>query len=167
MKDVIAGIFILIENQYIVGEYIGIENKSGIVESIEIRVTRIRDFNGDLHIIPNGSISTVTNHSRGSRRVLVDITIDYEADLNKAIDIINEVCIEYAKENENIVEVPTVAGVTELGARGINIRTIGRAKPMKEWGSELDLRKKIKFALDEAGMEIPHNVMDILTEVNK
>lgn len=157
VKDVIAGIFLLIENQYMVGESIEIQGSSGVVESIEIRVTRIRDANGDIHIIPNGSIIKVTNKSRGSRRALVEVTISYDSDLNKAIDIINKACLEYGKDDENIVELPQVAGVTELGARGINIRVVGRTRPAKEWNTEVDLRKQIKLALDENDISIPYN----------
>ncbi|ADL54026.1 mechanosensitive ion channel family protein [Clostridium cellulovorans] len=157
VKDVISGIFLLIENQYMVGESIEIQGSTGVVESIEIRVTRIRDANGDIHIIPNGSILKVTNKSRGSRRALVEVTISYDSDLNKAIDIINEVCLEYGKDDENIVELPQVVGITELGARGINIRVVGRTKPTKEWNAEVELRKKIKLALDDNNISIPYN----------
>ena len=157
VKDVISGIFLLIENQYMVGESIEIQGSSGVVESIEIRVTRIRDINGDIHIIPNGSIIKVTNKSRGSRRALVEVTISYDSDLNKAIDIINKTCLEYGKNDENIVELPQVAGVTELGARGINIRVVGRTKPTKEWNTEVEIRRKIKLALDDNGISIPYN----------
>ena len=93
IKDVINGFFILFEDQYSVGDYITIEGESGVVESIELRITRIRDFR---HIIPNGSITNVTNRSRGMRFV-VEVDIAYEEDAYGAMDVLREACNEFKK----------------------------------------------------------------------
>lgn len=164
VKDIINGFFILFEGQYVVGDHIEIDNKAGLVESIELRVTRIRDFNGALHIIPNGSITKVTNHSKGPKRVQVDINIAYEEDIEKAIEVISGVCEEFAKENENLEEKPHVVGVTELGAHGVNIRIVGKAKPLTQWAQENELRKRIKLELDKANIEIPYSKLKTISE---
>lgn len=164
VKDIINGFFILFEDQYAVGDYINIDDKSGIVESIELRVTRLRDFNGDFHIIPNGLITKVTNHSRGNARVLVDVDIAYEEDVDKAIDVLSNVCSKFKSENENMVEGPKVAGVSALKDSGLTIRIIGKAKPMTHWDCEMNLRKEIKKALSESNIEIPYPKRVIMKE---
>jgi moderate conductance mechanosensitive channel len=164
VKDIINGFFILFEDQYAVGDYINIEDKGGIVESIELRVTKIRDFNGDLHIIPNGLITRVTNHSRGNARVLVEVDIAYEEDVDKAIEVLSGVCEAFSAREENMVEGPMVAGVTALKDSGLTIRVVGKAKPMTHWECEMTLRKEIKKALTSEQIEIPYPKRVIVKE---
>lgn len=164
VKDIINGIFILFEDQYAVGDYINIDDKAGIVESIELRVTKIRDFNGDLHIIPNGLITKVTNHSRGDIRVLVDVEIPYEEDIDKVSEILSGVCENFKNNNENMVEGPKVAGVASLKENSITLRVIGKAKPMTQWDCEMALRKEIRKVLNKENIKIPYTNMKILKE---
>lgn len=166
VKDIINGFFILFEGQYVVGDHIEIDNKAGIVESIELRVTRIRDFNGALHIIPNGSITKVTNHSKGPKRIQVDINISYEEDIDKTIGVITDACEKFSKCNDNIEEKPKVVGVTELGASGVNIRVVGKVKPLTQWGQENELRRIIKLDLDESNIELPYAKANIISDKN-
>lgn len=156
IKDIINGFFILLEDQYAVGDYINIDDKGGIVESIELRVTKIRDFNGDLHIIPNGLITKVTNHSRGDIRVAVDVDIPYEEDIDKVIDIVSKVCERFKEENENMVEGPKVLGVSALKESSLTIKVVGKAKAMTQWENEMNLRKEIKLALDKENIKAPY-----------
>lgn len=156
VKDVINGLFILMEDQYAVGDYINIEDKGGIVESIELRVTKIRDLNGDLHIIPNGLITKVTNHSRGTAKVYLEIDIDYEEDLDKVIDIITEVCEEFNKGNENIVEAPKVTGIGTSKENCLTIKVTGKAKPLTNSDCEMELRRRIKKTLDNNSIKYPY-----------
>lgn len=162
VKDVVNGFFILFEDQYSVGDYITIGKSSGIVESIELRVTKIRSFKGDLHIIPNGNISEVTNHSRGPISINVNVSIAYEENIDDATKVINIACDEFSKDNEDIVEKPKVVGITELGSSGVNIRVSGKVKPMKQWANENQLRKYVKEALDKAEIEIPYNKLQFI-----
>ena len=99
VKDIINGFFILFEDQYGVGDHVTIGTFSGIVETIGIRTTVIRDFSGDVHLIPNGTINQVTNHSRGNIRFIVDVDISYEEDIDNAINVITNVCNKYKNEN--------------------------------------------------------------------
>ncbi|WP_032123317.1 mechanosensitive ion channel family protein [Clostridium amazonitimonense] len=155
VKDIINGFFILFEDQFAVGDYISIEDKAGIVDSIGLRLTKIKDFNGDLHLIPNGSINKVTNHSRGDMRVLVDVDIAYEEDIDNAIEVLNLVC-ENFKTHENMVDGPRVIGVTAFKESGVTIRVLGKAKSMSQWECENSLRREIKKALDINKIEIPY-----------
>jgi small conductance mechanosensitive channel len=164
VKDVLNGFFILFEDQFAVGDYVNIDDKGGIVESIELRVTKIRDFNGDLHIIPNGLITKITNHSRGDIRVSVDIDIPYEADIDKVIEILSKVCEKFKLENENMVEGPKVLGISALKESSQTIKIAGKAKPMTQWECEMNLRREIKKSLDMEKIEAPYPKRKIVSE---
>ncbi|MFL0250111.1 mechanosensitive ion channel family protein [Clostridium neuense] len=162
IKDIINGCFILLEDQFVVGDYVTIDDISGIVESIELRITKIRNFNGDLHIIPNSKITTITNHSKGPKTITVNVGIAYEESIDRAINVINSVCDKFSEKNEDIIEKPKVNGVTELTASGITIKVVGKVKNMKQWQNENELRKLIKEGLDYAKIEIPYNKVEII-----
>ena len=164
IKDMINGIFILFEEQYSVGDYVTIDNSKGIVKAIGLRTTELRDFNGDIYIIPNGSIQVIVNHSKGDMRVLVDIGIAYEADIELAISVVNEVCSKYNQENPNITTPIEVLGVTALNDSNVNIRVIGETKPMKQWEAERELMKRIKLEFDKRGIEIPYNKVQVIND---
>ncbi|MBN1069384.1 mechanosensitive ion channel family protein [Clostridium cagae] len=156
IKDLINGFFILFEDQFGVGDHITVGTFNGIVESIGIRTTIIKDFTGDVHSIPNGSIIEVTNHSRGNIRFIVDVDIAYEENIDNAISIIKEVCSNFEQDNEDIRESIEVLGVNALNASSVTIRVIGKSKPLKQWEMERELRKLIKLRLDKEGIEIPY-----------
>ena len=162
VKDLINGIFILFEEQYSVGDYVTIDKYSGIVESIEIRTTTLREFSGAYHIIPNGLISVVSNHSKGNMQINVYVDIAYEESIDKAINVIKVACEKFTNEHEDVTKAPIVRGVTNLGASGMTIRVLGEAKPMTQWNVEAELRKVIKEALDEAGIEIPYSKLQVI-----
>ncbi|MCC5438936.1 mechanosensitive ion channel family protein [Clostridium botulinum] len=163
IKDVISGFFILFEDQFSVGDYITVEDKSGIVDTIELRVTKLKDFNGDVHIIPNGLINKVTNHAKNDMRFKIEINVAYEVNIEEAINKINKVCLEYSKEREDIVvEQPAVYGITSLGSNGISIAVYGKTTPMNQWTAEIELRKKILIELKNANIEIPYNKFQII-----
>ncbi|PKM80468.1 MAG: mechanosensitive ion channel protein MscS [Firmicutes bacterium HGW-Firmicutes-14] len=157
VKDVISGFFILMENQYTVGEYIKTGEFSGIVEELELRVTKIRDWGGEFHIIPNGQISVVTNYSRGSMRALVEVGIAYEEDIDRAMEVMRSVAAEVCRElSDVIVEGPEILGVVALGPSEVVIRAVAKTKPLEQWTVERVLRKRFKEAFDQNGIEIPY-----------
>ena len=163
VKDVINGFFIIFENQYGVGDYITIGEFSGIVDNIGIRSTVLRDFSGDIHNLPNGSIIEITNHSRGDMRFIVDVEIAYEEDIDSTINLIKKVCKEFEKNNKDEIRGEIdVLGAISLNASGVTIRVVGKAKPMAQWKLERELRKEIKISLDEAGIEIPYPKTQII-----
>ncbi|EDL65049.1 mechanosensitive ion channel family protein [Bacillus sp. SG-1] len=156
VSDVVTGFFILLEKQVDVGDYVTTGSFSGIVEAVGLRTTQIRSFDGTLNFVPNREITSLSNHSRGNMRALVDIGISYDDDIDKAISVLQQVCDKVAAEDENIVDGPNVIGVQSLGASDVVIRVIGKTKNMEQWGVERKLRKALKEALDQNGIEIPY-----------
>lgn len=159
VKDVITGFFILLEDQYAIGDYVQISTYEGVVEELGMRVTKLRDFSGELHIIPNGEIHVVTNRTRGSMRALVTIEIAYEEDIDRAIKVIERVSKSIKDANEFIIDGPTVQGVVALSSSGVEIRVVAKTIAMEQWSVERDLRKKIKEAFDRENIEIPYPKM--------
>lgn len=162
VKDIINGFFILFEDHYAVGDYIEIEGKSGIVESVELRVTKLRGLNGDLHIVENGLISKVTNHSRGAVSMVVTIDINYSENVDKAIEIVEDVCSNY--ENEYIVDKPSINGISEFKENYYTLKIQGKTKPMHHWENENKLRLEIKNAFDRENIKIAHSKIEIVVK---
>lgn len=162
VKDVITGFFILFEDQFAVGDYVVIEGMSGFVETLGLRVTKIRDFSGDVHIIPNGSITKVTNKSRGKMAAIVDITIAYEEDIDNAINAIKAVNEGMKRDFSQIVSGPEVIGVTNMGSNGVTIRITAKTEPMEQWAIERELRRRIKQTLDKESIKVPYITRIIL-----
>lgn len=156
VKDVITGFFILFEDQFSVGDYVKIGEYEGVVEELGVRVTKVRSFSGELHIIPNSNIQTVTNRTRGNMRALVVITVAYEENIDKVSKVLDEVCQELKENNKNIVEGPTLIGISNLGEYGIDFTIVARTNPMEQWGVEREIRKKVKEAFDRENIEIPY-----------
>lgn len=156
VRDVVSGFFILFENQFTVGDYIEAAGQSGIVEEMGLRITRMRDFGGQVHFIPNGKIEQLTNHSRGTMRVLVDVGIAYEENVDWAVEVLDRLCEEMAQDMDILHEGPDVLGVTELGDSSVNLRVRARAVSMQQWNAEREIRRRIKQRFDEQGVEIPY-----------
>jgi len=166
VRDIITGFFILFEEQFGVGHYVEVSGVQGVVEEMALRVTKIRDFNGDIHIIPNGEISKVTNKSNGKMRALVEVSIAYEEDIDNAIDVLTKTSEKLGLENEQIIEGPTVLGVSKLGDSGVVISVMAKTTPMEQWSVERLMRKTFKQAFDDAGVEIPYQKMVIVSQKN-
>lgn len=156
VKDMITGFFILFEDQYALGDYVQIGSSEGIVEELGVRVTKLRDFSGELHIIPNGTINVVTNRARGAMRALVEVEIAYEEDIDKAIKVLEKMCMTIKEGNDTILEGPSIVGVTDLAGYGITLRIVAKTQPMDQWSVEREIRKKIKETLDKENIEIPY-----------
>lgn len=158
IRDLIAGIFILMENQYRVGDVAKVADVTGLVEDINLRKTILRDLDGIVHHVPNGEIRVASNYSRHFARVNLDIPVAYGTDLDFAISVINRVCKEMAEEEEwskVIRTVPEVLRINKLGDSGIDIKVLGEVKPLEQWNIMGQLRLRIKKAFDEEGIEIP------------
>jgi small-conductance mechanosensitive channel len=158
IKDIINGIFILMENQYSIGDVVKAGGVSGLVEEVNLRRTILRDLDGVVHYIPNGEINLVSNCTKDYSRVNLDITVGYNVDLNGAIKVINETCDKLAKENDwqgKIIKTPQVLRIDKLGESGIDIKILGDTQPLEQWAVTGELRKRIKEAFDNAGIEIP------------
>ena len=156
VRDLITGFLLLLEDQYAVGDFITVSSYVGVVEEVGLRVTKLRDFNGDLHIIPNGNIENVTNHARGEIRAMVDVSVSYEADIDQAIRVLEELSAEMSGQYPEILEGPIVLGITDLADSGITIRLIARTEPLQHWRIERELRRAIKKRFDREKIEIPY-----------
>jgi small-conductance mechanosensitive channel len=156
VKDVITGFFIIFEDQFAVGDIIQTGNFKGNVEEIGLRVTRIKSWTGEVHIIPNGSITEVTNYSLNNSIAVVDVSIAYEADIDTAIKVIKSTVSDVYASNEDIVKEPDVLGVQTLAASEVVIRVTSECKPNTHFGVARELNAQIKKSLDAHGIEIPY-----------
>lgn len=158
VSDVVTGFFILAEKWVDVGDVVTTAGLSGVVEEVGLKTTQLRGFDGTLHFIPNRQISTVSNLSRGNMRALVDIGISYDDNIDKAMDVLQEVCEKIAAEDEDgiIVDGPNVIGVQSLGASDVVIRVIGQTKNGEQYGVQRKLLKAIKEAFDENNIDMPY-----------
>jgi moderate conductance mechanosensitive channel len=158
VRDVITGFFLILENQFSVGEYLTAGGVSGIVEEIGLRTTRLRDFSGELHTIPNGEIKITTNHSRGSIRAVVDVAVPYEEDLSRVLQVLQQVADEARLDlKERLREGPEILGVHSLGPSDMVVRITARTAPLGQWALERELRRRIKEAFDREAIEIAHS----------
>jgi moderate conductance mechanosensitive channel len=162
VKDLITGFFIIMEDQYSVGDFVQIDSFEGYVEDLGLRVTKLRDFSGELHIIPNGNIDIVTNKTRGAMRAKVDISIAYEENVDKAIGVLEKVCREIRENNEDVLDGPSVMGITGLGGSDVVLTIIAKTTPLEQWAVEREIRKKSKEALEREDIEIPYSKMVII-----
>jgi small conductance mechanosensitive channel len=156
VRDIISGFFIILEDQFSVGDFITTGAYSGIVEELGLRITRIRDFSGELHIIPNGSIEAVTNRTRGNMRAMIDVGVAYEEDIDHVLAVLEERMRQYGEEDADVVEGPTVLGVVDLADSSVEIRIMAHTVAMTQWRVERDMRRAIKVKFDELGIEIPY-----------
>jgi small conductance mechanosensitive channel len=158
IRDLIAGIFIILENQYRVGDVVRVADIGGLVEEITLRKTVLRDLDGIVHHVPNGEIKTASNFTRHFARVNLDVSVAYGTDLDHAISVINRVGKALAEDEQwrkVIKSPPQVLRVNNLGDSGIDIKILGDVKPMEQWAVMGELRLRLKKALDAEGIEIP------------
>ena len=162
VRDVINGFFILFEDHFAVGDYVTIGDISGVVENVGLRVTRIRGFGGELYIIPNGQVETVTNHMGSSMRVAFGVAVGYGTDIDHVIDVLKRDFENAKHEIPDLIEGPSVQGVNDLGESGVELRITARTKPMQQWGIERILKKRVKDVFDREGIVIPYKHMQVL-----
>ena len=152
IRDVISGFFVIFEDQFAVGDYITVGEAAGLVEEVGLRITRLRDSGGQLHIIPNGRIERVTNHSRGPQRAQVDITIARQENLERALESLEQACRKTAAALPGQVkEGPKVLGVVDLRPAEVQIRLVASVTPLTQGEVERELRRRAKESLDRQG----------------
>jgi len=157
VKDVITGFFMLLENQYGVGDIISVDDAhTGAVEKMTLRITVLRDSEGRAHFIPNGTITRVVVLSKSYAKALVDIGVSYDADVDQAMAELRAIGVELAKDWPDRVTEPTeVQGVQALGDSAVTIRTLTKTAPGKQWEVARELRRRVFNAFKEKGIEIP------------
>ncbi|SMB90269.1 small conductance mechanosensitive channel [Peptoniphilus asaccharolyticus DSM 20463] len=153
VKDCINGFFIMLENQFSVGDTVIIEGKTGIIEDIGLRTTIIRDFDGSKHIIPNGTIGIVTNQQRGNMRAKVVCSVSASEDPNRVIELLNKKLS--GMRAEGLIGSPAVWGVTNNTNMGYEITVVAYAKAGSQYGVEYKLRESIVEVFNENGIKLP------------
>lgn len=170
IKDYLAGMFIIIENQYRVGDVVIFEGTGssrplgGIVEEISIRSTRIRDDDGNLHIVLNGTPTSVTNMTFKHANAHMDLRVSYNSNIDQVEQVINRVGIEMTKDKnwmDKIIEPIEFVRVEQFADSAIVIKCIGKTTPIDQWAVSGEFRRRLKKAFDKEGIEIPFNQMVI------
>ena len=159
VKDFLSGIFMLLEDQYGVGDIVDVGPATGVVEGITLRTTRLRDVEGVLWHVPNGEITRVGNLSQQWSRSLLDIPVSYSASIPHAIDIIKDTADEMWADpawRGLVLEEPDVWGVEEFAESAVLIRVVTKVVPAQQWAVSRELRMRIKAEFDKAGIEIPY-----------
>ena len=166
IRDFLAGLFVIMENQYRVGDVVCLDGTCGGVEDITLRKTIMRDLDGKLMHIPNGSFKMAANLTRDYSRAHMDISVSYSADIDQVMDLINRVGKDMAKEepwSEYILKPIQVAGPgpNKFAESGIEIKVLGETRPLKQWDTLKEFRRRLKIAFDKEGVEIPFPQMSI------
>ena len=165
VRDVITGFFILFEDQFSVGDYVQIGEALGTVEEIGLRTTKVIAYGGEVHIIPNGTISEVINYSINNSVAILDIGISYETDIDEAERVINNYLETVdADRYEELVDRPVLIGVQSLEASEVVLRITAETKPTMNFAVARQMRRDLKKLLDDNGIEIPYQKMVIYKE---
>ena len=157
VKDVISGVFLLFDDLIRVGDLVNIGGTVGTVESIGVRLIKVRTFDGELVMIPAGEIRTFGNKSMNWARVIVPVGLSYEQDIDDILPIMKQVAQEWADENENILleEEPQVQGLMDFGDSSVTARVVIQVKPGEQFAAERELRRRLKRTFDQQNVEIP------------
>jgi len=164
VKDFLSGTFMLLEDQYGVGDVIDVGDAAGVVEAVNLRTTQIRDVHGTLWHVPNGEIRRVANKSQAWARTVLDVEVAYDTDMAKAMSVIKRVADEVweeAPDNATILEEPEIWGVEAFGASAIAIRLAMKVEPAEQWATARLVRGRLKEAFDAEGIEIPFPQRDL------
>jgi small-conductance mechanosensitive channel len=158
VRDYLNGALILIENQYAKGDVIRIAGVDGTVEDFTLRRTTLRDLDGVVHTVPNGEIHVASNLTRVWSRINQDVTVAYGTDIDKAIEVVDNVGREMAGDpawKRRVLEAPRVERVGELGEYGITLKILGTVRAADQWAAAGDFRKRLLEAFKKHGIEIP------------
>ena len=154
VKDVISGFFILLEDQYGVGDVVKLGDLSGAVERMTLRATVLRNLEGQVHVIPNGNIHTVTVLTKEWARAVVDVTVPHKEDLANVFQVLNRIGARLAKDlSDHVLEEPTILGVEKLDDTGVMIRVVVKTPPLKQFEVTREWKRRIKDEFDRAGIE--------------
>jgi small-conductance mechanosensitive channel len=159
IRDLIAGFFVYLENQYNVGDVIRTGDVAGIVEELSLRRTVLRDLDGARHVIPNGEVRIVSNLTQEWSRANLNISVAYKEDLDRVMVLMRQTWEEMKKDPnwgpDMLSETPWLLRVEEFGNSGITIKMVGETRPIKQWDVMGEFRRRIKKVFDEQGIEIP------------
>jgi moderate conductance mechanosensitive channel len=158
VRDLITGFFILLENQIRTGDVVVINGTGGLVESVELRTVTLRDFSGVVHIIQNGKINTLSNMTMEWSAMVFDIGVAYKENVDTVMEVIKEVGLKLQEDETfgpKFVEPIEVFGVDQFGDSAVVIKARIKTRPIEQWSVGREFRRRLKFAFDERGIEIP------------
>ncbi|MFP4623085.1 MAG: mechanosensitive ion channel family protein [Gemmatimonadota bacterium] len=158
VKDLISGAFMLVEGQFAVGDVVRVKETAGLVEKITLRTMVLRDINGVVHVIPNGTVETLSNLTKSWSRALLEIGVAYKEDVDRVMDVMLDEAIAMSRDPDwepLIVEEPTVPGVERFDDSAVTIRVMFKTLPLKQWDVARQYRRRIKNRFDAEGIEIP------------
>jgi small conductance mechanosensitive channel len=158
VKDFLSGIFMILEDQYGVGDIIDVGEATGTVEAVSLRVTRLRDINGTVWYVPNGEILRVGNQSQNWSRTVLDINVAYQEDLARVRRVLEEIAHDMWEDDElksQVIEEPSVWGVEALAPDSVTMRVVLKTTPGSQWAVAREMRLRIKARFDHEGIEIP------------
>lgn len=158
IRDIISGIFIILENQYRTGDIVCFDATCGLVEDMTLRMTTLRDLDGTVHHVPHGEVKKVSNLTKYYSRVNLNIGVSYETDLEHVIGVINRVGNELAEDpewKEAIITPPQFLRVDDFANSAVILKILGDTQPIRQWDVTGELRKRLKIAFDKEGIVIP------------
>ena len=159
IKDLIAGLLIVTENQYAIGDTITVGEASGEVEQITLRTTRVRAINGDLYVVPNGEVRIVANKTKDWSRAVVEVGVAYEEDLERALSVLRasgEAVAQDPAYQDSLLEPPRVLGPIRLGDAAVIVRVDAKTKPGKHWEVGRELCRRILADCEREGVTLPY-----------
>jgi small conductance mechanosensitive channel len=162
VKDFLAGVFMIFEDQYGVGDFVDLGEASGTVEAVGLRVTRLRDVEGTVWYVRNGEIVRVGNSSQNWARTVLDIPVPLDADLHRVQEVLKDVAHDLWEDEEfkgKIIEEPEVWGVQDLTPSWITVRVTLKTAPLVQWGVAREMRQRIKNRFDHEGLDFAHTPM--------
>ncbi len=158
VKDFLSGVFMIIEDQYGVGDNVDLGEASGTVEAVTLRMTRLRDVNGTVWYVPNGQIVRVGNQSQNWARTVLDVSVAYHEDLTRVKRVLADVAHDLWDDDDfkgQVIEEPSVWGVESLGVDGVTVRVVLKTTPGEQWAIAREMRQRIKARFDHEGIEMP------------
>lgn len=164
IRDILTGLFLILENQFRVGDVICVDGTCGEVEDVNLRVTTLRDLDGTVHHIPNGEIKKTSNLSKDFARVNLNVSVGYGSDLDHVIEAVNRVGNALAVDpafRDSIKKAPQFLRVDSFNESSIGIKILGDVEPLKQWEVTGELRKRLKQAFDKEGIAMPFPQMDV------
>lgn len=168
VQDWLAGMFVILENQYNVGDIVQVGGVSGVVEEFSLRRTTLRDLDGVVHSVPNGQITVASNMTRSWARVNLNVEVAYDTDIDAATDVINTLGTQLLADADwgpKLLEAPSVARVDSLGESGVELKVLARVQPAQQWAVTGELRKRILARFAERGIEIPFPYRVVINRV--
>lgn len=165
VKDMIAGFLILLEDQYAIGDVVTISGVSGTVEAIKLRTTVLRDLQGNRHHVPNGHIDVSSNLTPEFSRLVIDVPVAYDTDLDKAIGVISDEAARFSEDDEwshAFLDPPQMLGVNKLDDSSIQIRLLMTLTTEERWAVKRAFLLRLKKRLDEEGIEIPFQYITVI-----